>query len=176
MLPQTPVFQLKTDKSRLTSFSGVTLGLAFSVLGPHYRTMSQFLGFMRILLGSRFPFFAEYRQGHTWVLVFGFLQGPARPPGFSFPVLQGPTRALGAGFPGFWRVLLGSYLGLGSQFSDIGRVPLGSHKCLGSRFSGFCGVLLGFHQDPRSRFSSKPSWSIFAENLNTLFGNCDFRH
>lgn len=127
MLPQTPVFQLKTDKSRLTSFSGVTLGLAFSVLGPHYRTMSQFLGFMRILLGSRFPFFAEYRQGHTWVLVFGFLQGPARPPCFSFPVFvgshQGPRCWFSWFLEGPARVPLRSWVSVFRYWQGPTRVP-----------------------------------------------------
>ena len=109
--------QIKVDL-QLESFSRVTLGPAFPVFGRHYSTVSGFLGFLRVSLGSRFSGF--YRVSGP-----GFLLGPARVP-------------LGSRFSGFYRVPLGSHQGPGFP------VFVGCHQgpgflvyrvLLGSRFS-----------------------------------------
>ena len=82
--------QIKVDL-QLESFSRVTLGPAFPVFGPHYSTVSGFLGFLRVSLGSRFS---------------GFLLGPARVP-------------LGSRSSGFCRVPLGSHQGRGFSVCRI---------------------------------------------------------
>lgn len=127
MLPHTPVFQLKTDKSRLTSFSVVTLALAFSVLGPHYGTMSQFLGFLRILLGSRFPFFCRVSLGSPLGPRFWFFVGSRQAPGFQFPGFVGSHQGPGCWFSWFLegpaRVLLRSWVSVFRYWQGPTRVP-----------------------------------------------------
>ena len=76
---------------QMESFSRITLGPAFLVLGPNYGTMSRFLGFLRVSLESRFSGFHRVSLGSR-VPVFrvfaGFRQGPTRVPGLGFPVCQ----------------------------------------------------------------------------------------